>query len=1797
MSTIRGYTTVAHIHETEGSEVVRAKRESDGLSVVLKILKPAYPSSDRLARFKQEYERLRSLQMPGVIGVLDLVCDQHIWAIVQEDIGGAALANFIASGKRELHELLAIAIHIVETLGRVHQAKVIHKDLNPSNIVYNPATRDLRIIDFGISTVLSRQTQAITSPEVLEGTIPYISPEQTGRMNRSIDYRTDFYSLGVVLYEIFTGVLPFTSHDPMELVHCHIAKQPIPPHEQDRNVPRAISGIIMKLMGKTAESRYQSTFGIKADLLACQTALRERGAIGDMVLGTQDNSEKFQIPQRLYGREREIEALIGAFERVVGHGADASGRPELLLISGPSGIGKSAVVQELYRPVTGRRGYFIAGKFDQFHGAAPYSAFVQAFQELVHQVLAESEARLNAVREELLSALGNNAALLLEILPEVTHIIGQQPPVPALGPTEAQSRFRNAILNFIRVFARAEHPLVLFLDDLQRADAGSLRLLELIMRDDELQHFLFVGAYRDGEVSAAHPLTTVLESLANEGAFIERLRLTPLKLSHITELVAATVNAELSAVESLAGLIMRKTDGNPFFVSEFLKEIHHQRLLEFDPAQGRWKWDIVQIEAKGMTDNVVDLMIDKLRRLPEKTRDALRLAACIGGQFDSDTLARVCQTDAGSEVDADPERARAQRLAATFELLLPALDVGFLIASSELSVVSADAPLVVRDFKFLHDRVQQAAYALIEENDRKSVHLRIARLLTAALKDDAREGRLFSLADQWNRAGDLVTELGERIALAELNLAAGRRARVSLAYGAARDYLAAGIRALGEDGIQAKPALALPLHRELTNAEYLVGNHARAEELAKATIALAPTAVERADVYAMIVSQYTMLAKYAEAVDAARTGLALLGVDLPVDGWDAAMQTELALVNENMKGRDVASLFDRPEMDDPWAIVATRLLIRAFALAFYVNPSLYSLIIFKAVNFSLRYGNPTEGADLFPFYGHLVSGVLGQHRVGYEFGLLGLRLSERAGRHGDACRSAFVLANFIHPWVHPLWKALPINDTGYQSGVAAGELQFGGYILIYKLMNQFYEGKPIPLVLETLPAYLEFNKRGNNQIAVDIILGIEMVLTNLTREVSEFRVDSLTEAAYLAACEENKSLMAIAYYHTLKMQALYLRGDNAGALASSAIAEKLLPVIMGNIAVGEHCFYTALCHAAACPDEPGEKREQMLAQLRESADKLRRYAADNPANFAHMHALAEAEIARLTGSPEAIDHYDRAIDTAREHGFPQDEALANELCGRWWVERKKDRIARSYLSEAFYGYDRWGCGFMHKERAARYPSLPFTDPTTSMTGTAPGVSRSSHRAGNSFDLMSVVKASQAISSEIVLDKLFAKLIRIIIENAGAERGLLLLEERGELLVSVEASVTAVSEDKQPGMPVVNVFSRTPYTHYDGLAKGVIRYVARTRRSVILTDAAQEGEFTRDAYVVAHGTKSVLCAPIIGRGRLIGILYGENNLTAGAFTQERLDVLKHLSAQIAISIENARLYNEMERKVEERTEDLRKKNVDLQAALLHLKETQAQLVEQAKLASLGQLTAGIAHEIKNPLNFVNNFAELNVELVNELVEESEEDPDTTLADVIDTFAMLKTNSQKIAEHGKRADGIVRSMMQHASGGTGERRRMDVNSLVEEYVNLAFHGMRAHDKESEVTIVREYAPDAGQVEMLPQEIGRVLVNLMNNAFYAVRERKKAEKIGYTPTIVISTRRQGGHVSIGVRDNGNGVPPEVKEMIFMPFYTTKPTGQGTGLGLSMSFEIVVQGHRGQLRLQDVEGKGAHFIVSLPT
>ena len=758
---IANYLLTEKIYESANSEVYRGLRNSDRQSFILKVLKQEYPTPQELTHYKQEYEITRHLNLDGAIKAYGLEPYQSTLVIVLEDFGASSLTelmnnshlpNQVGEVGQQIQEFLRLAIKITEALGQIHAANIIHKDINPSNIVLNPKTKEVKIIDFGLSTILTRENPILKDPHVLEGTLAYISPEQTGRMNRSLDYRTDFYSLGVTFYELLTGQLPFAADDAMELVHCQIAKQPIPPcklleKQNEESLPMIISDIVMKLMAKTAEERYQSAWGLKADLEECLRQLETSGTIEEFPIGYQDISDKFQISQKLYGREREIETLLAAFERVASQ-EEEQFKIEMMLVAGYSGIGKSALVQEIYKPITEKRGYFISGKFDQFQRNIPYSAIVAAFQGLVRQMLTESATQLNQWREKLLAALGANAQVIIDVIPEVELIIGNQPTVPSLGLIESQNRFNLVFRNFIRVFCFPEHPLVIFLDDLQWVDSATLKLIELIISDNDTQYLFLIGAYRDNEVSSTHPLMITLEKLEKQEVIINQVSLAPLTLDCVNQLIADTLHHDRSSVQPLAELVMLKTRGNPFFVNQFLKTLHLENLLKFDFDRFCWQWDIAEIEAMDITDNVVELMIGKIKKLPLKTQQVLRLAACVGSFFNLHTLSIICE----------------QSTSEVFQNLLPAVQSGAILSISEL-----DSQLLIQDYKFSHDRIQQAAYALIEDSRKKTVHLQIGRLLLANIPVQERSERLFELVDHLNLGRELISDHQEQMELLKLN--------------------------------------------------------------------------------------------------------------------------------------------------------------------------------------------------------------------------------------------------------------------------------------------------------------------------------------------------------------------------------------------------------------------------------------------------------------------------------------------------------------------------------------------------------------------------------------------------------------------------------------------------------------------------------------------------------------------------------------------------------------------------------------------------------------------------------------------------------------------------------------------------------------------------------------------------------------------------------------------------------------------------------------------------------------------
>jgi len=1520
------YQILSKIYESSNSLVYRAVHKSRHYPVLLKILKEDYPNPAELTRYKQEYEITRSLQIDGAIKVYELLPYKNTLAMVLEDFGGQSLDILLQSQTFSLSEFLSIAIQIAGALGEIHAANIIHKDINPSNIVYNSKTGQVKIIDFGISTKFTRENSTLKNAHLLQGTLAYMSPEQTGRMNRVLDRRTDFYSLGATFYRLLTRKLPFETEDPLELVHCHIAKQPNQvksPNSQVKSeeIPQVISDIVMKLMAKNAEDRYQSALGLKADLEQCLHQLQQHSKILNFPLGRDDISDRFTIGQKLYGREAESETLLSTFQRIAEGTSKTS--IEMVLVGGYAGIGKSVLIQELYKPITKQRGYFISGKFDQFQRNIPYSAIASAFKSLVQQLLTESDAQLAQWREKLLAAFGANGQVIIDVIPEIEQIVGSQPPVQLLEPTETRNRFNTVFLNFLQVFCQKVHPLVIFLDDLQWADSATLKLLEVIMSERDLGYLMCIGAYRDREVDLNHPLIKMRDRLAEQGAIVNTIILTPLQVKEIAQLISDGLHQERENVKPLAELVYQKTSGNPFFINEFLKTIYQENILCFDRAGKCWQWDIAQIEALGITDNVVDLMLEKLRKLSKATQQALYLAACIGNSFDLTTLCKVCKSSAEK----------------TFHDLLPAIQLGLIQPTSSLEITSSETPLesalIVEESKFLHDRVQQAAYALIDDARKQSVHLQIGKLLLKKLRLAELGENLFTLVDHLNKGRGLLESDSEKIELAELNLRAGKKAKEATAYTASRDYLILAKDMFPGDLWQKCYAMALDLYKELAEIEYLNGNFEQSQALIEQSIQQVKSAVEKAEFYYLRMNQYTLLGRYKEGIEVGVTVLKLLGSDLPTDNFQAAFDTEIQEYKENLGTREISSLYNSPEMEIPEKRAALKIFSRIFPTAWILDPTLMNIIAVKAVNLNLKYGHTPVSAMIYSFMAFIIAHVLHDCRSGYEYTSLGMKL---ANKYKDLASKAVVAefhADLISPWLMPIKLSENINAEGVDAGLQVGDLQVTGYTYTYNLYNLIYQGRNLESLLKEANQTLEFARKTQNSWAKNNILAAQILIQNLlglTEDKFCFATEEIDEAAFLSTCQTEQTLAAICFYQIFKAQILYLYGQPP-ELSYLEETEKLTAFIPGTISTAKLNFYYSLTLLALYPQADETDREKYGQKLEANQQQLKAWAEQCPENFQHQYLLVAAEMARLSSQwYEAMNLYDRAIKFAKENEFIHDEALANELAAKFWFAQEKADFAQIYLKKAYQGYQIWGAKRKVEDLNEKYLQWLASTRTPTENNTINPVTTTGSNSDQALDFAAVMKASQAISGEIVLEQLLNQVMKTVIENAGAQKGFLILDKGGNWAIEAEAALEC---DRITIMQSIPVDSVDPATGIPLLSTAIVNYVARSHENVVLKNATKEGQFTRDSYITTTQPKSILCTPLLNQGKLDGILYLENNLAIGAFTSERVETLKIIAAQAAISIENANLYEKLEdynrtleQKVEDRTAQLARANAEI-----------------------------------------------------------------------------------------------------------------------------------------------------------------------------------------------------------------------------------------------------------------------------
>ncbi|MEG4115553.1 MULTISPECIES: AAA family ATPase [unclassified Microcoleus] len=1519
-----GYQIAEQIYAGSRTLVYRGVRDSDRTPVVIKLLRNEYPNFNELVGFRNQYTIAKNLNFPSIVKPLTLEVYHNSYALVMEDFGGISLSNYlhIATDKNQpakslsLTEFLNLALQLTDILHYLYQNRVIHKDIKPANILINPDTKQIKLIDFSIASLLPRETQEIQNPHILEGTLAYLSPEQTGRMNRGIDYRSDFYALGVTFYELLTGHLPFISDDPMELVHCHLAKESIPIHQIHPKIPIVLSHIVSKLTTKNAESRYQSALGLKHDLEICLVHLEKTGNIEAFDLGQEDITDRFLIPEKLYGREKEVARLLAAFERV------STGSTEMMLVAGFSGIGKTAVVNEVHKPIVRQRGYFIKGKYDQFQHNIPLNAFVLAFRDLMGQLISESDAQLQIWKSNILTAVGDNGQVLIDVIPELERIIGKQPIAPELSASAAQNRFNLLMQKFVQVFTQAEYPLVMFLDDLQWADSASLKLLQLLMEDTG--HLLVLGAYRDNEVSPTHPFILTVDGIIKSGATVNTITLAPLQKDEINQLISDTLSCGSEIGQPLKKLVYQKTQGNPFFATQFLKALHDDGLITFEPpvsptpllspltkagqtgVQGGWQCDIAQVKALAITDDVVEFMALQLQKMPFPTQEMLKLAACIGSQFDLATLAIVSEKSA--EVAATALWKSLQE-----GLIIPTTEAyKFFTQSDNESVSSAAANPT---YRFLHDRVQQAAYSLIPNDRKQATHLQIGQLLLRNTVVAEREEILFEIVNQLNRGRYLLTDPEEQERLSQLNLLAGRKAKTSTAYTVACEYITTGMELLREDCWNIQYELCFALHKERVEVEYLNGNIEASQIWIDRTIERTRTALDKAEIYNLAIIQYTLRAEYPEAIAAGMKALSLFGIDITDEDFEVVRDREIATAQAILESRGIASLSDLPMMTDPEKKMATKLAIAMGPPTYRSHQRLWSVICAKAVNLCLEYGNTPEIGYIYPAYGGLSGYALNNYQNTGELIDLTLQLMPKFNDSSAESVAYLMIGSSLRHWSHPLRLASQDYQKSYQIGWESSNLQYAAYAFGHNMYCRFYQGVELKELEGEINQSLAFSKQQKNQWSIDILTGGQMLVAKLrgTKTWSKS-----IENEYLQRCRKHKNWQVICIYTILKSKILYLCDCPESALESAEKAEAEIVNVapQGLLPYARHRFIYALLLCESYERIPQAKQSDLWQKLIEYKQQLAVWAQNCSENFSAASELISAEMARISGDKlSAIELYDRAISLAKEHQFLNEEALANELAAKFYLNWGKEKVAQAYMIEAYYCYARWGAQAKVADLEQRYPQLldPLLQPPRSSTSfketltlETMAFNRSSSTASEVLDLATLLKASQAISGEIELDKLLTTLLQIVMTNAGASKCVLLLKKDIELQVAA-----FVEEGQEP-----QLLPPIPLESSQNVAIALVNTVKRSLRPLVLVDARLCTEFSGDSYIEKHQPKSVLCSPILNQGNLIGILYLENNLTIGAFTSDRVELLNLLCSQAAISFENARLYQQSQQALTE-----------------------------------------------------------------------------------------------------------------------------------------------------------------------------------------------------------------------------------------------------------------------------------------
>ena len=1777
-----------------------------------------------LNRLEREYALRGELDAAWAARPIALTRYNDQPTLVLEDPGGEPLDQLLR-GPLETTTFLRIAIRFTEAIRRVHERGLIHKDVKPANVLVDLTSGSAWLIGFGLASRLPREHQNPDAPEVIAGTLPYMAPEQTGWMNRSTDARSDLYSLGISFYEMLTGMLPFSAADPLEWVHCHIARQPAAPDQRVSTVPAQLSAIVMKLLSKNAEERYQTAAGVQADLRQSLAQWESQGRIDRFPIGRQDISDRLVIPEQLYGREREIEALLAVFDRVSTYGTT-----QLVLVSGDAGIGKSSVVNELHKAVVASRGLFASGKFDQYKRDIPYATLGQAFQSLVRSLLGQGEAELVGWRNALREALGPNGRLVANLVPELELIVGIQPPVPNLAPLEAKHRFRMVFREFVGVFARREHPLVLLLDDLQWLDEATLDVIEDLSIQSDIQHLMLIAAYRDNEVDSAHPLMQKLESIRRAGASVHEIRLTSLSIRDLKRLLVDCLHCEPERVASLAQLVHEKTAGNPFFSVQFISSLTEEGLLTFDHGKTQWYWDLTRINAREYSDNVVDLMIRKLNRLPSNILRVLQQLACLGNTVEVTQLRLVYN---------DWEEMHA--------LLQEAVRTGLVVSSQ-------------RAYRFLHDRIQEAAYSSIPEHLRGAEHLRIGRLLAARTSPEEIDDKIFEIVSQLNRGSHLMAALEDRQRTAEFNLIAGRRAKTAIAFASAVSYLAAGRVLLTEDSWEQQYRLIFDLELNRAECEFMTGEVSKAEQR---LAMLSPRAANFTDLAAVIDIQaklYTHVGKTSDAVAICLESLRRVGVLLSPHPTDEDVRREYERMRQQIGARNIASLIDMPRMNDAKWRKVMHVMAALTVPANMYDANLMHFVNLRIANLSLEHGNTDESCIGYVNLCLILGRRFGDYHAGYRFAQLSVDLVDKLGAERFKTRVYSYFGSLVSPWLRHIRESYAFSRRACEAALKTGDLTWASFAWRARVLTRLSCGDPLAEVQQEAETGLAFARKVQFGLVIELIsqlLRVIRLLRGLTPSFASFNDREFDETDYERQLEEQPELLNALYRSwDLKLFARFYAEDYASALAAAAKAESMSEHKIPTFDYAEYHFYAALAHAALFSSSSVDEKKRHFDALVDHHTQLSLWAEDCPANFLTRVALVGAEIARLEGRELDAEHYyEEAIRSARENGFIQNEGLAHELAARFYADRGFKTICHAYLQNARACYVRWGADGKVRQMDLKHPHLV---PHPERLGLGPTLDTPIER----LDLATVMKLSQAVAGEIEFNSLIEVLMDTALEHAGARRGLLILPRGEEMWIEAEATT---AEDR------VQVCRPRRRIAPSVLAESVLNYVVRTRDSVLLDDATEQDPFSRDEYIRRNTSRSILCLPLVKQNQLVGVLYLENDLATHVFTSARISLLRLVASQAATALENARLYSnlqeadaflsqaqrlghtgsfgwsladgeifwseethrifELDRSIKLTLEKVFSRihpdDVDMVRELVdqasrsgkdfevehrlkmpdnsikhvhvfahavigeageakfvgavmdvtatreaqeRLRKAQAELADAGRLTSMGELAASIAHEVTQPLAAIVANADSC------LIWLAKDQPNLDKA---------RSAAERIVKDGHRAGEVIQSMRAQARRSASEMVLVDLNRLIAETLEL----MQAELHRHEVSLETRLLDDSALIKGDHTQLQQVIVNLVTNAIEAISASRRSLRL-----IRVSTEsNENGEVLTIVEDSGSGVDLQVLHRIFDPMFTTKPEGMGLGLSICRS---IVESHGGRLWVSPNPAGGSIFQFSIP-